>query len=244
MLFRGGNMNNGKLWRSLAPLYALIVAGFLFLAIGGSQAITVLSENAPIQNRKCIVLDAGHGGQDGGAVSCTGVSESSFNLEICLRLNEMMHLLGIDTVLIRDTDRSIHTQGDTIAARKVSDLKERVKLVNSLQNVILVSIHQNHFTDSRYSGAQVFYKADKESAELAARLQNSFVQTINLGSNRKSKKAEGIYLLEKAESPAILVECGFLSNYQEEAKLRDPHYQKQVAAVIAASCSAYLHGTQ
>ena len=156
----------------------------------------------------------------------------------------MMHLLGIDTVLIRDTDRSIHTQGDTIAARKVSDLKERVKLVNSLQNVILVSIHQNHFTDSRYSGAQVFYKADKESAELAARLQNSFVQTINLGSNRKSKKAEGIYLLEKAESPAILVECGFLSNYQEEAKLRDPHYQKQVAAVIAASCSAYLHGTQ
>ena len=244
MLFRGGYMNNGRLWRSLSPLYTLIIACFLFLAIGGSQAITVLSENAPISGRKCVVLDAGHGGEDGGAVSCTGISESKFNLEITLRLNDLMHLLGIDTVMTRDTDRSIYTQGDTISARKVSDLKERVKLVNSTEDAILVSIHQNHFPDSRYSGAQVFYKADTESAELAARLQTSIVQTINLGSNRKSKKADGVYLLEKAETPAILVECGFLSHYQEEAKLRDPRYQKQVAAVIAATLSAYLHSTQ
>jgi N-acetylmuramoyl-L-alanine amidase len=224
------------------PVYTLIVFCFLFAAIGGSRAITVIAENAPVTGRLCVVIDPGHGGEDGGAVSCTGISESSFNLDISLRLNDLLHLLGIDTVMTRDTDRSIHTQGDTIAARKVSDLKERVKLANSANAVILVSIHQNHFSDNRYSGAQVFYKKDTKSAELAARLQTSFVQTINHGSNRKSKKADGIYLLEKVNLPAILVECGFLSNYGEEAKLRDDKYQKQVASVIAATCSTYLHG--
>lgn len=237
-------MKEMKLLRALAPVYVLIVLCFLFAAIGGSRAITVIAENTPITGGKCVVIDPGHGGEDGGAVSCTGVTESTFNLDIALRLNDLMHLLGIDTVMTRDTDRSIHTQGETIAARKVSDLKERVKLANGVENAILVSIHQNHFPDSRYSGAQVFYKTDNESTELAARLQTAFVQTINHGSNRKSKKADGIYLMEKVQLPAVLVECGFLSNYQEEAKLRDSHYQKQVAAVIAAVCSTYLHGTQ
>lgn len=235
-------MKEMKLLRSLAPVYVLIVFCFLFAAIGGSRAITVIAENTPVTGRKCVVIDPGHGGEDGGAVSCTGVTESTFNLDIALRLRDLMHLLGMDTVMTRDTDRSIHTDGETIAARKVSDLKERVRLANGIENAILVSIHQNHFPDSRYSGAQVFYKPNNESAELAARLQTAFVQTINYGSNRKSKKADGIYLMEKVQLPAILVECGFLSNYQEEAKLRDDQYQKQVAAVIAATCSTFLHG--
>ena len=235
-------MKEMKLLRSLAPVYVLIVFCFLFAAIGGSRAITVIAENTPVTGRKCVVIDPGHGGEDGGAVSCTGITESTFNLDIALRLRDLMHLLGMDTVMTRDTDRSIHTGGDTIAARKVSDLKERVRLANGTENAILVSIHQNHFPDSRYSGAQVFYKPNNESAELAARLQTAFVQTINYGSNRKSKKADGIYLMEKVQLPAILVECGFLSNYQEEAKLRDDQYQKQVAAVIAATCSIFLHG--
>ena len=237
-------MNNIRLWRSIAPVYVLIIVCFLLAGIGGSQVITVIAENAPVMGRKCVVIDPGHGGEDGGAVSCTGALESRINLEISLRLNDLLHLLGIDTVLTRDTDRSIHTQGDTIAARKVSDLKERVKLVNGVDNAILVSIHQNHFTDSRYCGAQVFYKANNESAELAARLQTAFVQTINHGSNRKSKKADGIFLLQNVKITAVLVECGFLSHYQEEAKLRNDSYQKQVAAVIASTCSTYLHGTQ
>ena len=235
-------MKEMKLLRSLAPVYVLIVFCFLFAAIGGSRAITVIAENTPVTGRKCVVIDPGHGGEDGGAVSCTGITESTFNLDIALRLRDLMHLLGMDTVMTRDTDRSIHTGGETIAARKVSDLKERVRLANGTENAILVSIHQNHFPDSRYSGAQVFYKPNNESAELAARLQTAFVQTINYGSNRKSKKADGIYLMEKVQLPAILVECGFLSNYQEEAKLRDDQYQKQVAAVIAATCSTFLHG--
>ena len=143
-------------YRSLLPVYLLLIAGFLGIAAGGSRAITVWSENAPINGRKTIVIDAGHGGVDGGATSCTGVLESQFNLEIALKLRDFMHLLGIQTCMIRDTDCSVYTQGDTISQKKISDLRERVRLVNSIENCVLISIHQNHFSDSKYSGAQVF----------------------------------------------------------------------------------------
>lgn len=237
-------MNEKKLLHSLIPVYALILSCFLIAGIAGSRAISAIAENVPLTQRKCVIIDPGHGGMDGGATSCTGVTESTINLEIALRLNDLMHLLGIDTLMTRETDISIHISGNTIAAQKVSDLKERVRIANSVDNAILVSIHQNHFTDSRYSGAQVFYRPDNESMDLAGQLQTSFVQTINPGSNRKSKRGEGIYLLQKADLPAVLVECGFLSHHEEEARLRTENYQKKVSAVIAAVCSTYLHGTQ
>lgn len=233
-----------KLWISLAPVYILILSCFLIAGIGGSRAITVIAENAPLTQRKHVIIDPGHGGMDGGATSCTGVLESIINLEIAIRVNDLMHLLGMDTVMTRTTDTSLHTQGSTIAAQKVSDLKERVRIANETGNAILVSIHQNHFTDSRYSGAQVFYAPDGSSMDLAGQMQTSFVNTINPGSKRKTKRGEGIYLLQKAEIPAILVECGFLSHHAEEAKLRTDDYQKKISAVIAAVCSTYLHSTQ
>ena len=236
-------MYKKKLWLSLMPVYVLILSCFLVAGIGGSRAISVIAENAPLTGRKRVMIDPGHGGVDGGATSCSGVLESKINLEIALRVNDMLHLLGIDTVMTRTTDTSLHTQGNTIASQKVSDLKERVKMANNGENTILVSIHQNHFTDSRYSGAQVFYAPNAASMDFAGKMQESFVKTINPGSNRKSKRGEGIYLLQKVQIPAILVECGFLSNHGEEAKLRSEDYQKKVATVIAGVCSSYLHST-
>lgn len=234
-------MKHKKLWLSLAPVYILILGSFLLAGIGGSHAISVIAENAPLTQRKRVIVDPGHGGMDGGATSCTGVLESVINLEIAIRVNDMLHLMGIDSVLTRNSDTSLHTQGNTIAAQKVSDLKERVKISNAEGNSLLISIHQNHFTDSRYSGAQVFYAPNAESMDFAAQMQDAFVRTVNLGSNRKSKRGEGIYLLQKAQIPAILVECGFLSNHTEEAKLRSEEYQKKITAVIAGACSTYLH---
>ena len=241
MLYGGDNMNLTKLHLPLFPVYLLILGCFLFAALGGSRAITVLSESAPLMDRKCMIIDAGHGGKDGGATSCTGVLESKINLEIALRLDDLMRLLGVQTKMIRTGDNSVHTAGETIAAQKVSDLKERVRIANTTENAILVSIHQNHYTDSKYSGAQVFYGSNPQSADLAGLLQSGFVRTLNPGSNRKSKKADGIYLLQKVELPAVLVECGFLSNFGEEAKLRSADYQKKLASVIACVCSSYLH---
>lgn len=228
---------------SLAPIYILVICVFMFAALGGNRAVTVLSENAPITGRKCVIIDAGHGGEDGGTTSYNGVLESAVNLEIALRLDDLMHLLGIDTVMIRKTDRSVYTQGETIAAKKVSDLKERVRIVNETDNAILLSIHQNHFSDSRYSGPQVFYSAAAGSEGLAKDLQLALNQSLHPKGNRQAKKAEGIYLMRKINCTGILLECGFLSNPEEEAMLRDAAYQKKLTCVIAAVCSKYLCGT-
>ena len=231
----------GKL--PLSALYCLTIGGLLLAVIWGSRAITVISENMPVERQHCIIIDAGHGGEDGGATSCTGKLESSFNLEISLRLNDLLHLLGYDTAMIRTSDVSIYTKGETIAQKKVSDLKERVRIANETENALLVSIHQNTYPESRYSGAQVFYADTAGSQQLAKELQSSFTTTVNQGSNRKSKKADGIYLMEHISCTGILVECGFLSNPEEEARLRSMEYQKKICCVIASSVSTYLSNT-
>ena len=136
---------------------------------------------------------------------------------------------------------SVYTTGQTIAQKKVSDLKERVKTVNAAPNGILISIHQNYFTDSRYSGAQVFYGTSDGSEALAKKLQAAVVTTLNPGSRRNAKQGRGIYLLEHVRCPGVLVECGFLSNPQEEALLREPSYQKKLCCVIGTALSQYLN---
>lgn len=229
----------GKNWLDL--IYVLTLAGLLLAIFWGSRAVTVISERLPLRREHCFIIDAGHGGVDGGATSCTGKLESGFNLEIALRLNDLMHFLGCDTVMIRTTDTSIHIKGETIAQKKVSDLKERVRICNETENAILLSIHQNNFTESRYSGAQVFYASTEGSELLAGRLQDSFVRTLNPGSNREEKKANGIYLMEHIQCPGVLIECGFLSNPQEEARLRSSDYQKKLCCVIASTAVLFAN---
>ena len=226
---------------SLVPVYLVILGFVLLVAAAGSRTVTAYSENAIMDDRRCIIIDAGHGGVDGGATSCTGVLESAINLEIALRLDDLSQLLGMRTVMIRRTDCSVYTEGESIAAKKVSDLKNRVDIVNKTDDAILVSLHQNYYSDSRYSGAQVFYAKEEGSAVLARELQSAFVATINPGSNRKAKKATGIYLMDKITCTGILVECGFLSNVREEQLLRDADYQKKICCVIASTCNRYLY---
>ena len=223
--------------------YCFVIFAFLALLHGGNRAVTVMTENRPIQRKACIILDAGHGDPDGGATSCTGKLESEFNLEITRILDDLFHLMGYETKMIRTNESSVYTEGDTIARKKISDLRQRVRMVNETENGLLLSIHQNNFTDSRYSGAQVFYAAEGESQILARALQNAFTSSINPGSNRRSKPASGIYLMEHIQCTGILIECGFLSNPAEEAKLRTPEYQKQLACVIAATVSTFLSNT-
>ena len=220
----------------------LLIFSMLLVIFIGNRAITVISEGLPIERKHCIIIDAGHGGADGGATSCTGKLESGLNLEIALRLNDLFHLLGYETKMIRTNDISIYTKGETIAQKKVSDLKERVRICNETENGILLSIHQNNFTDSRYSGAQVFYAATAESNRLAEKLQSNFRETLNPESKRQVKKGSGIYLMEHIDCTGILVECGFLSNPEEEAKLRSEQYQKALCAVIVATVSNFLDG--
>ena len=228
-------------YSSLLPIYFLIIFCLLIVTIGGSRAVTVLSENSAVSNRKTVVVDAGHGGVDGGATSCTGVLESQFNLEIAQKLNDLLNLLGLNTVMVRNTDCSVYTEGQTIAQKKVSDLKERVRIVNSTENCILISIHQNLFSDSKYSGAQVFYAPTEGSRILAKEIQASFIKAINPGSHRQEKKADSIYLMQHINCPGVLIECGFLSNPQEEYLLRTKEYQQKICCIIACTVSNYLY---
>ena len=232
-------MRNVFFDRKTLCLYLMILSLFLTVPLVGNKTVTVISENAQIKNH--VVIDAGHGGVDGGAVSCTGVLESKINLEIALKLEAMLHLFGIRTVMIRNTDRSVYTQGTTIAAKKVSDIRERVRIVNSTQNALLLSIHQNHYTDPRYSGGQVFYNHTADSKKLGEMMQAALHTNLDSSNKRPAKKISGVYLMEHINCTGILVECGFLSNPQEEAFLRDASYQKKLCGVIAATVSGYLN---
>ena len=236
-------MKRFKNFRLLLPSYILVVCAFVISVVLASRSVTTMVENAPLHNRKCVIIDAGHGGVDGGATSCTGILESHFNLEISTRVNDLLHLLGVETKMIRTDDISVYTEGESIAAKKMSDLKERVRIVNETQCGTLVSFHMNHFSDSQYHGAQVFYANTEGSKQLASTMQIALKQHLDTENNRNIKKCEGVYLMQHIQRPGILIECGFISNPEEEAKLRDPTYQKMLASVISATVASYLPNT-
>ena len=218
-------------------VFSVLIGGVILL----NRSVTALVEDKDIFKRSCVVIDPGHGGVDGGATSCRGILESQINLQISMKLNDLMHFIGLDTVMVRQTDQSIHTQGSSIAQKKISDLKERVRIVNNQNNALLISIHQNHYSDSRYYGPQVFYGKVGESSRFAVLMQNALNESLCPKSNRKAKRADGIYLMDQIISEGILIECGFLSNYEEEALLRDSNYQKKLCCVITTVCANYLN---
>lgn len=188
-----------------------------------------------------VVIDAGHGGEDGGAVSKDGIHESQLNLEIALRLDDLLHLLGQETQMIRREDVSVYTEGaGTIADKKVSDLKNRVSIVKRVPNALLVSIHQNMFEDARYDGAQVFYAPTAGSQALAESLQALAAQVLDPDNHRAAKPADTVYLMKNISCTGVLVECGFLSNAAECAKLRTAEYQKQISIVLAGGITDYI----
>ena len=226
-------------WIGLLPFYLLVIIVFIGIAKGGDYMVSADKQNSHVFREYSFVIDAGHGGVDTGATSCTGVLESDINLEIALRLDALMQFLGHDTVMIRRTDTAVTTDGQSIAAQKVSDLKERVRIVNSTKNAVLISIHQNTFSDSKYAGAQVFYSNSPESKLIADKLQSCFTATVNPGSNRKCKEAKGIYLMQNITCPGLLIECGFISNPEEETNLRNCDYQKKICCVISSVISTW-----
>ena len=225
---------------AIVGTYILVILCFIIVTYGASIATTTVAQLIPMEREATIVIDAGHGGIDGGAISVSGLPESQYNLEISLKLEDLLHLLGFQSKMIRRTDISVYTSGQTIAAKKVSDLRQRVRMVNGTENAILLSIHQNTFSDSQYRGAQIFYGPKGESRELAQLLQEGFRQTLNPDSQRNIKKADGVYLMQHIESTGVLVECGFLSNPQEETLLRSPDYQRKICCVLATVTARFL----
>jgi N-acetylmuramoyl-L-alanine amidase len=223
--------------------YLALIALVCVLSLGGAAVLSRVGTAVAVLMEEdvspCIVIDAGHGGEDGGTVSATGQRESELNLEISLRLQDFLTFLGLRTRMVRDADVSIETEGDTIAQRKVSDIRNRVKLVEETPNALLVSIHQNHFSEEKYRGAQVFYARTEGSQTLAEQLQESLCSQVDDKNRRRCKQAGEVYLMEHVSCTAVLVECGFLSNREETLLLQSAEYQKKLAAAIAVSLLNY-----
>ncbi len=228
-----------RVMKKMLPVYVLTIALVWFCAQIASESVAVFSEavaESPAGNGYTVVLDPGHGGEDGGALSPNGVRESSLNLAISLRTRDLLRFFGVPVVMTRETDISIHNpEAGTISEKKVSDLKNRVRIVSKTEQALLVSIHQNMFSQSKYNGTQVFYARTAGSQELAKNLQESFVAALDSTNHRQAKPSNQVYLLEKITCPGVLVECGFLSNPREEALLQTEAYQKKLAAVLAGT---------
>ena len=224
-------------------LVTLALCGiFAFQTFWAMQTISMQAgslEDTPIT----IVLDAGHGGEDGGAVTKDGVQEKNLNLEIAQKLRPLLESSGLRVVMIRNQDISVGDQElDTVKERKISDLHRRLEISEGESNSILLSIHQNHFSEPQYSGTQIFYSPNlPDSQILAQAIQDSVVGKLQPNNHRECKEAgNSIYLMWNSTRPAVLVECGFLSNSSESKLLQSPDYQKQMAFSIWSGLMEYL----
>ncbi|MBQ6020612.1 MAG: N-acetylmuramoyl-L-alanine amidase [Clostridia bacterium] len=189
-----------------------------------------------------VILDPGHGGFDGGATAVDGTAEKDFNLQISLILREYLELYGFRVVMTRTEDASTDSVADgTIRERKVDDIHNRLSLVNETDNCILLSIHQNYFEDPSCCGTQVFYSANTtQGKELAEAIQREIVSLLQPENTRLVKSAgKEIYLLNNAQKPAVLVECGFISNRNDTIKLQDESYRKKISFCIAKAVFDY-----
>lgn len=191
-----------------------------------------------------IIIDPGHGGFDGGAVSVNGTPEKHINLQICLLLNEYLTLFGYKTIITRETDISLEDTGlKTIRSKKTSDLHNRMSIMSKTENAVFVCIHQNSSTNSSYKGFQVFYSPNFESkSELLANcIQESALTVLREEKPRKIKECgSSVFLIYKAVKPAVLVECGFISNAEEANLLESIPHQERIAFSIANGIQKYL----
>ena len=235
--------------RTLLSAWLLICLGGLSAVFwsGSRQAsVPVLSaeqESGPAL--QAVVIDPGHGGQDGGAVAADGTAESEINLAVSLRLEGLLRFAGVPTELTRREDVMVCDPGlETMRQRKVSDLHNRASFVNGVPNAVLLSIHQNSLPSSPVThGAQTFWNRQEGAEALARTLQAGLNPVVNTHRAKEPKPIpDSIYLMNHVDAPAVLVECGFLSNREEAARLQQEDYQKTLATVIAAGYLRWMAG--
>lgn len=215
---------------------------FINNSTNNKQLNTVTSNN--IKENLKVVVDAGHGEPDGGAVSADGIKESYLNLQIAQKLKIKLEEQNIKVIMTREDENNIapaSEQQNKIRQIKTSDLNNRVKIANDSGAQILVSIHMNKFEDSKYRGWQTFYSKDSEQGKkLAESIQASIGEIVQIENKRTALKIEGIKIIDKSKIPAVIVECGFLSNTEECKKLQDESYQEKIAEGIKNGIEKYF----
>lgn len=220
---------------------------FLFVLIFSSAVYFLFNMNwteasSSVKTLPTVIVDAGHGGEDGGAVAVDNTNEKDYNLEIALKLEQILKLNGFRVIMTRTTDTMTCDDGlNTIRSRKVSDIKNRFKIIEENPDAVFVSIHQNKFPDASQHGTQVFYAGNNpQSKVLADMIQQTVVNGLQPENKRVTKKSgKEIYVLYHANSTAVLVECGFISNYSDLQKLKSDDYKTQMAMLIADGIIKY-----
>ena len=217
---------------------SIIVFFFIFIAclnIFTENIVHTISYDRSEINKLNLIIDPGHGGEDGGAVSKSNIRESELNLAITLKTKDILGLYGIIPTLTRDSEEIDYpSSADSIHSKKVADQKARLELINSTPNAILISIHQNNFSSTKPFGSETLYSQTEGSKEFAENMQSLLINNLNPENYRiASKISDSIYLMNNIKCPGILIECGFLSNPQEESLLKTDAYQLKISSVIA-----------
>jgi len=219
--------------KSFFLVSGILLSVVLVFVIMGSVRSSFPTDTASSGYRK-IIIDPGHGGIDGGAVGIDGVIEKDINLAISLKLKSIFEMSGFEVIMTRESDESIHDKGLVgVLKQKKSDMRNRLKIINENPDAIVLSIHQNKFEVEKYHGAQMFYGAKNPlSYELAKALQEKFTLLQKDNKREIKKGTKDLFLLYKSENPIVLIECGFISNYEECANLVSEDYQSKVAFII------------
>lgn len=231
--------------RDVLPLLAALVLVVLCFALPPIYADEAEPVTAEAETTRVLIIDAGHGGEDGGATTAEGVPESGINLAIAQKLEALASLCGVESVMTRESqDINYPESAATTAQRKQSDQKARIELINSQSDAVLISIHQNFFPTAQPSGCQVLYGKPEGSRELGELTHRNLTEALCPTSRRVAAPiSEDIYLMRSAKCTSILVECGFLSNPGEAALLQTEDYQLKISALLLASYLQYEAGS-
>ena len=223
----------------------LLAAAAVFFSAGLDQALQARTVSLPATTKPVVVLDPGHGGMDGGA-ECGGVIEKHINLTIARKTAALCRLFGFEVIMTRDSDVSIHdSDKTTVRSQKRSDLHNRLAIMTETPGSVVVSIHLNKFPESYVHGAQVFYAPKTEESKILAETMRGNIQEVLQPDNeREIKRADSsLFLLyNNTVNPAVLLECGFISNPDESLMLRDDEYQDKIALMICYTLIEFQNG--
>ena len=225
------------IWEEVIGLL-LILMVFLAAKFGTVQVVS--ADVSGTAHRPVVVIDPGHGGNDPGKVGVDGSLEKDINLQIAGRLKRYLEQADVEVVMTREEDKGLYEEEDN--GKKMADMRNRCRLINESGADLVVSIHQNSYHEEYVSGGQVFYYKDSvKGKELAEILQKRFTYVLGEGNRRLAKANGNYYLLLHVKSPIVIVECGFLSNWNEAAMLKDSVYQDRMAWTLHMGILEYLN---
>ncbi len=222
----------------IATIMALLL--LCSMALLSREAAQYASSRSLLPKEYTVVIDSGHGGSDPGKIASDGTFEKDLNLSVALKLQTYLEAADVNVIMTRTTDTGLYDENSS--NKKAQDMKNRVSLMNDSTADVVISIHQNSYSDSTVHGAQVFYYTTSSAGkELARILQESLTTNLDTHNHRKEKANDNYYLLKKVQSPIVIVECGFLSNPSEAALLSSEGYQDQIAWILHMGILQYLN---